>query len=107
MASGAIGPVLGGTMSDLFGWRSIFLVNVPIGVIVLAGLITMLPYRRPARKPQIDYAGAIALAMTTTSIGLAADSTELFGSLLSVPSLCIVAFGIVCAISLVFIERRA
>ncbi|HTN96424.1 MAG TPA: MFS transporter, partial [Nordella sp.] len=25
MASGAIGPVLGGTMSDLFGWRSIFL----------------------------------------------------------------------------------
>jgi MFS family permease len=32
MASGAIGPVLGGTMSDLFGWRSIFLVNVPIGM---------------------------------------------------------------------------
>lgn len=107
MASGAIGPVLGGTMSDLFGWRSIFLVNVPIGVIAVAGLVTMLPYRKPARKPRIDYAGAIVLAMTSTSIVLAADGTELFGSLLSPISLGIIAFGILCAISWVFIERRA
>jgi len=62
-----------------WSWRGIFLVNVPIGFIVLAGLITMLPYRKPARKPKIDYAGAILLAMTTTSIVLAADGTELFG----------------------------
>ncbi len=61
MASGAIGPVLGGTMSDLFGWRSIFLVNIPVGIIVLTGLFTMLAL--PAsltRKPKIDYAGAIS-----------------------------------------------
>ncbi len=107
MASGAIGPVLGGTMSDLFGWRSIFLVNVPIGFVCLAGLITMLPFRKPARKPKIDYAGAIVLAMTTTSIVLAADGTELFGSLLSPESLGIIAFGIICAITWVFVERRA
>jgi MFS family permease len=58
MASGAIGPVLGGTMSDLFGWRSIFLVNVPIGFVVLIGLAFMLPYRKPHRRPKIDYAGS-------------------------------------------------
>lgn len=107
MASGAIGPVLGGTMSDLFGWRSIFLVNIPIGFVVLAGLIIMLPYRKPARKPRIDYAGAIVLAMTTTCIVLAADGTQLFGSLTSPAVLGIIAFGVVCAISWVLIERRA
>jgi EmrB/QacA subfamily drug resistance transporter len=107
MASGAIGPVLGGTMSDLFGWRSIFLVNVPIGFVVLAGLAFMLPYRQPARRPKIDYAGAIVLALTTTSIVLAADGSELFGSLLSPQCLGIIAFGVVCAIAWVFIERRA
>lgn len=107
MASGAIGPVLGGTMSDIFGWRSIFLVNIPIGVMVLAGLAFMLPYRKPHRRPKIDYAGAILLAMTTTSVVLAADSTELFGSLLSIQSLGIIGFGIVCAIAWVFVERRA
>jgi EmrB/QacA subfamily drug resistance transporter len=105
MASGAIGPLLGGTMSDLFGWRSIFLVNVPIGFIVLTGLAFMLPYRKPHRRPKIDYAGALLLAMTTTSIVLAADSSELFGSLVSTQS--IVAFGVVCAIVWVFVERRA
>lgn len=107
MASGAIGPVLGGTMSDLFGWRSIFLVNIPVGVIVLVGLFTMLPYRKPERKPTIDYAGAILLALTTSSIVLAADSAELFGSLVSPQSIAIVAFGIICATSWVFVERRA
>ncbi|MBB6485497.1 MDR family MFS transporter [Rhizobium lusitanum] len=107
MASGAVGPVLGGTMSDLFGWRSIFLVNVPIGFIVLAGLATMLPYRKPVRRPKIDYAGAIVLALTTTSIVLAADGSELFGSLLSPQCLGIIAFGVLCAVTWVFIERRA
>ena len=107
MASGAIGPVLGGTMSDLFGWRSIFLVNVPVGIICLGGLITMLPFRKPARKPKIDYPGAILLALTTTSIVLTADGTELFGSLFSLQSLCIVAVGVMCAIGWVIVERRA
>ncbi|WFU08767.1 MDR family MFS transporter [Rhizobium sp. CB3090] len=107
MASGAIGPVLGGTMSDLFGWRSIFLVNVPIGFVVLTGLAFMLPYRKPGRKPKIDYAGALLLALTTTSIVLAADGTELFGSLLSPQCLGIIAFGALCALAWVFVERRA
>ncbi|MDR6633282.1 EmrB/QacA subfamily drug resistance transporter [Phyllobacterium sp. 1468] len=107
MASGAIGPVLGGTMSDLFGWRSIFLVNIPVGIIVLLGLFTMLPYRKPERKPKIDYAGAILLALTTSSIVLVADSSELFGSIISVQSVSIIAFGIVCATSWVCVERRA
>ncbi|MGO8112705.1 MFS transporter, partial [Rhizobium leguminosarum] len=65
MASGAIGPVLGGTLRALFGWRSLFLVNVPLGFLVLAGLAFMLPYRKPHRRPKIDYAGALLLAMTT------------------------------------------
>jgi EmrB/QacA subfamily drug resistance transporter len=107
MASGAIGPVLGGTMSDLFGWRSIFLVNVPIGVVVISGLVAMLPYRRPVRRPKIDYAGALLLALATTCIVLAADATELFGSLLSVFTVGIIGCGTLAAIALVLVERRA
>ncbi|KQV73087.1 MDR family MFS transporter [Rhizobium sp. Root1220] len=107
MASGAIGPVLGGTMSDLFGWRSIFLVNIPIGLIVFVGLAFMLPYRKPHRRPKIDYAGALLLAMTTTCIVLMADGTELFGSLIAPQSLGVIALGIICAVAWVFVERRA
>jgi predicted MFS family arabinose efflux permease len=80
---------------------------VPIGFVVITGLLFMLPYRKPVRKPKIDYAGALLLALTTTSIVLAADSTELFGSLLSPQSLGIIGFGLFTAVAWVFVERRA
>ena len=106
MMSGAIGPVLGGAMSDWFGWRSIFLVNLPLGILVLAGLAVLLPYRKPQRKPKIDYAGALLLAGAVSSIVLWADSGALFGSLVSAQSLTIVGLGILCLIGWVLIERR-
>jgi predicted MFS family arabinose efflux permease len=99
--------VLGGTLSDLFGWRSIFLVNLPIGIAVLTGLAFLLPYRKPHRKPTIDYAGAILLAGAVASIVFWADSPQIFGSLIAPQSLGVVAFGVACAIGWVLVERRA
>ena len=107
MASGSIGPTLGGFLSDAFGWRSIFLVNLPIGAIALAGLIIMLPYRRPQRTPKIDYWGALTLALTIASLVLWADSGQIFGGLLSPAALGVLAFGCVTAVIWVQIERRA
>lgn len=107
MASGSVGPILGGTMSDLFGWRSIFLINLPIGIVVLLGLAFLLPYRRPDRQPKIDYVGAVLLAAAISSVVLWADSAELFGSLIAWQSLAIVAFAILCATLWVQVEKRA
>ena len=107
MASGSVGPILGGTMSDLFGWRSIFLINLPIGILVITGLALLLPYRRPDRQPKIDYIGAILLAATISSVVLWADSGEIFGSLFAWQSLAIVAFAVVTASLWVQVERRA
>jgi EmrB/QacA subfamily drug resistance transporter len=106
MASGSIGPLLGGTMSDLFGWRSIFLINLPIGIVVVAGIVMMLPYRRPQRRPKIDYAGAVLLAATIASVVAFADSRQIFGSMLSSGALAILVFGIVCACIWVLVESR-
>ncbi|MDO9416621.1 MDR family MFS transporter [Pararhizobium sp.] len=107
MASGAVGPILGGTMSDLFGWRSIFLINIPIGVIVLIGLFMFLPYRRPIRQPKIDYAGALLLAGAVTTVVLLGDGAELFGSLFSLGSLAVLSTGVLLAAAWVFVERKA
>ncbi len=106
MAAGAVGPTLGGVLSDLFGWRSIFLVNLPIGIIVLTGLAFILPYRKPSRRPKIDYAGAILLAGAVASVVLWADSREIFGSLVAMQSLAVVCFGVACLIAWVHVERR-
>lgn len=106
MAAGAVGPTLGGVLSDLFGWRSIFLVNLPIGIIVLTGLALILPYRKPIRRPKIDFAGAVLLAAVVSSVVLWADSREIFGSLVSAESLAVIAFGAVCLIAWIHVERR-
>jgi EmrB/QacA subfamily drug resistance transporter len=106
MAAGAVGPTLGGVLSDLFGWRSIFLVNLPIGIVVLAGLALILPNRKPDRKPKIDFAGAVLLAGAIASVVLWADGQQLFGSLISTGSAAVAFAGIACAVAWVFVERK-
>ncbi|MGH2468687.1 MAG: MFS transporter, partial [Chloroflexota bacterium] len=63
-----IGPTLGGALLTWFGWRSIFYVNVPIGIVgfVLAYVIIADPPRDAKRRP-LDLPGAFCL-----SVGLCA-----------------------------------
>lgn len=107
MASGSIGPTLGGVMSQSFGWRSIFLINLPIGILVLVSIFFLLPYVRPNRQPKIDYAGAATLALTIGSIVLWADGSQIFGGMFTPVSLGILALATGSAIAWVRIERRA
>jgi EmrB/QacA subfamily drug resistance transporter len=107
MVSGAVGPTLGGAMSDHFGWRSIFLINLPLGILVVAALAFFLPYRKPHRRPVIDYAGAILLAVMVASIVMWADSGQIFGSLLSAPSLAVLGLGMVSGLIWIKVESRA
>jgi EmrB/QacA subfamily drug resistance transporter len=60
---GAIGVLLGGVLTSWLGWRSIFFINVPIGVITLALAVRMLPADRRATASLrgLDPAGALSL----------------------------------------------
>lgn len=107
MMASAVGPVLGGFMSEAFGWRSIFLVNLPIGILVLTGIGLMLPYKRPDRTPTIDYLGAALLAGCIACVVLWADGSQLLGGLFSRWSVMVVGFGIVLAFVWVQVEKRA
>ena len=52
------GPVLGGVLTDAFGWRAIFLVNVPVALASMA--ITRRAAETPRRPHGVDVAGQIA-----------------------------------------------
>ena len=57
----AIGPAIGGTLLDGFGWRSIFLLTVPFCIAGLALGARMLQRRRPAAALRFDWLGCVLL----------------------------------------------
>jgi len=55
----AIGPTLGGLLVDRTGWRSIFLVNVPVGIAALALTVRYVAESRDERARRFDLPGQI------------------------------------------------
>jgi EmrB/QacA subfamily drug resistance transporter len=56
----ALGPFFGGFLTTNFGWRSIFFVNVPVGILVLAIIVTKLEGEwADARGESFDFSGAL------------------------------------------------
>lgn len=61
-SGGAIaGQLLGGVLTDLAGWRSIFLVNVPIGIAVIAAVAGCVSKDEPRARGRLDLPGAALL----------------------------------------------
>ncbi len=70
----ALGPSLGGVLIAGFGWRAIFLINLPLGVLALLLARRHLPADRAARvgdRSGFDYAGTLLLALTLGAYALA------------------------------------
>jgi EmrB/QacA subfamily drug resistance transporter len=65
---GTAGVLLGGTLTDLLSWHWIFLVNIPVGIAVLALSRVLLPRDTMLRSGSLDIAGAVAI---TASLMLA------------------------------------
>jgi MFS family permease len=69
--SAVLGPVIGGLLvnADLFGtgWRMIFLVNAPLGLVALLAGRRLLPASRATEPPSFDVVGA---ALVTAAIAL-------------------------------------
>src|SRR5687767_7643897 len=59
---GSLGVLLGGVLTDLLDWHWIFLVNLPVGVMVLALSLVLIPAGRGAAAPgSLDVAGAVTV----------------------------------------------
>ncbi|CCH30805.1 MFS transporter [Actinosynnema sp. NPDC047251] len=94
----ALGPTLGGVLVAGFGWRAIFLVGVPLGVVALVLVVRAVPASAPAAGPRrFDTAGTALLAVT---LGAYALAMTVDGGLVA---LVVAAVGLVL---FVVVERR-
>jgi EmrB/QacA subfamily drug resistance transporter len=102
---GSLGVLLGGILTDVLDWHWIFLVNVPIGVAVVALTLKVIPGERAAAVAQrLDVAGALTVTTslmlavyaivngnevgwtTVRTLGLLAVAAGLFGAFLVIES---------------------
>jgi EmrB/QacA subfamily drug resistance transporter len=58
-ASAAVGPLLGGALTDGFGWQSIFFINVPVGAIAVLLTISQVEESRNPEGRRIDWIGTV------------------------------------------------
>lgn len=63
----AVGPLLGAVLTKSLGWQSIFLVNIPLGLIAIALALRLVPNIAEERVPHLDFGG-----MMLSASGLAA-----------------------------------
>jgi EmrB/QacA subfamily drug resistance transporter len=61
-AAVAVGPLLGGVLTDAFGWEWIFFVNVPIGILAIVFTLRFVVESRDPSPAGIDFPGAIAFS---------------------------------------------
>jgi EmrB/QacA subfamily drug resistance transporter len=64
----ALGPILGGALVDGLGWRSIFLVNVPIVVVAIVSTALFVPESRAARARRVDPVGQTLVILMLGSV---------------------------------------
>ncbi|HWG02457.1 MAG TPA: MFS transporter [Trebonia sp.] len=64
---GIIGPIVGGVFVSYWSWRGIFLVNVPIGIILIALTLKFIPSNSTRKKSRIDITGIVTLAILIAS----------------------------------------
>jgi EmrB/QacA subfamily drug resistance transporter len=92
------GPTLGGLLVTAFDWRYIFFVNLPIGVIVLALTVIIIPDLRLGRRHRIDIPGVLlaSAALLAICYGLVEGQNYNWGTVTSFISIpLILGLGVV------------
>ncbi|MFJ9853153.1 MFS transporter [Streptomyces sp. NPDC101150] len=99
----AAGPVLGGVLTEAWGWRTVFLLNLPIGAVILALLVrTAASPRRPA---PLDLAGQATAVLALAGLAYGVIEGGHMGWT-SVPVLAAFSVAIAAAFAFYATEKR-
>lgn len=100
-----VGPVLGGFLVQIFGWRSIFLVNLPIGgLLLLFSLCWLRGSEQNVVNRGFDLAGSATLTLFLTTLLLVLSQQDLGFNTIQTATLA--TLSVVSLAAFIHIERR-
>jgi EmrB/QacA subfamily drug resistance transporter len=103
--SQALGPIVGGLLVDSLGWRSIFWINVPIGIAAIILTFAFVPESKALRPRRIDPIGQLLVIVSLATLTYAIIEGPEFGwTSARIVSLFVVS--VLAVIGLVGYERR-
>jgi EmrB/QacA subfamily drug resistance transporter len=107
VSSSTFGPVVGGLLTQHFGWRSIFLVNLPLGLIAV--LLTLRLEQRPGHQQawSFDGMGLVLFIAFITPVLLALQEAQRMSASALPGFLVLMGVGVAALVGLILRERRA
>ncbi|MHB8620329.1 MAG: MFS transporter, partial [Chloroflexota bacterium] len=99
-----LGPSIGGLLLSAFGWRAIFLVNVPVGIAGMILAFRFLPRQQGTPGVRFDVAGSVLAGLSIVSLLLAISQGQQHGWTPPVVALAVLAAALAGAFALW--ERR-
>jgi EmrB/QacA subfamily drug resistance transporter len=94
MLAPAFGPTLGGWLTEYFGWRSLFVMNLPIGILAMVFALKFIPFYRLGQGVKLDLVGFITVILGTSSLLIASSEGHSWGWL-SWKTISLFAIGVV------------
>jgi len=102
----ACGPVVGGVLVSQVGWRSVFWVNVPIGLLMLAACWRYVPESRAPRPRRVDVPGQLLMIVFLGTLTYAVIQGPAYGWA-SGPIVALFAVAFSALAAFVLVERRS
>ncbi len=77
--AGALGPIIGGALTGLVGWRGVMLINLPLAALAIAVTLVVVPRDGRAQRAKVDMVGAVLLCVLLVGVVFGIGQSQTWG----------------------------